>query len=424
MENKTETHRIPVVILGAGMAGLSSSIAGGISSSFTIDGFTFDYGIHGIYSKNKDFLKFITEQVKGKQKEFRISISDYWKGRWTGHPIHLNLSKIPREEAAVYLIDFLQAKAIPTRTNINNFKEWCINDLGNKISEEFTFPYIRKFWSVEPEELTHEWMGERVKVPSVQEIVNGALLKSPPNLHYVKGVHYPLTAGFGNYATEMASNLNVQYNKKVISVDPSSKTLRFEDGESVKYEKIISTIPLPELIKIIDNVPDEIIKATSGLRTTSVMLINIGLSRPNSLKYHWVYSLDPEIPFARLSSPSMWSKKNAPKGMSSIQAEVYFSGIKPDVEMTFKAVIQSLEKMGILKSKEKLIVKDIKIWSYANIIHDHSRPFLIKKIHEYLRRKEIAFCGRYSFWDYSLIDEVSLKAQATAQEVINFLQDS
>ena len=438
MANKIEPQKIPVAILGAGMAGLSaalyiqsqkeqipyliyesSNIAGGISSSFTIDGFTFDYGIHGIYSKNEGFLRFLTEEIGGKHKKFRISISDYWKGIWVGHPIYFNLSEISREEAAIFLNDFLQTKVDSSSKNIHDYKEWCLINLGKKISEEFVFPYIRKFWAVEPEELTHKWMGERVKSPSIQEIVNGALLKSPPNSHYVKGVYYPQVPGFGGYATKMASKLKIQYNKKVVSISPQTKTIRFADGESITYEAIISTIPLPELVRITEGAPQEIVRETRNLRATSLMLINIGVSRRKALKYHWVYSLDPEIPFARLSSPSMWSNKNAPKGTSSIQAEIYFLGTEPNREMTFNTVVASLENMGVLKHDDNLIVKDIRVRDYANIIHDHARLSSIKKIHEFLQKKQIAFCGRYSFWDYSLIDEVNLKAQLTAQKVID-----
>ena len=103
---------LPYGILGAGPAGLTlaqflrepcevleaENHPGGHAASFVVDGFTFDYGPHIMFSKHKDILKFMIETLEGNVQECRRNNKISFKGRLTKYPFENGLIGLPLEE--------------------------------------------------------------------------------------------------------------------------------------------------------------------------------------------------------------------------------------------------------------------------------------------------------------------------------------
>src|SRR5437667_611989 len=267
--------KVDIAILGAGFAGISaartmleqnvspSSVCvfeannniGGIAGSYTINGFTFDYGIHGLYTKNDDILKLLSTSIRNQHDRLKLSVADYYQGYWTRHPSQLNLYPYPTLLIENCLADLLEAKINKSSEVAANYKDWCLQNLGQSFSAVFQFPYTKKFWTVEPEELAVDWMGPRVHAPNVREIIQGALYKDPPNLHYVTEVFYPRRGGFQAYINSLAQNVPILVKKTACHIEVDRKLIRFSDGTSVEYQYLISSIPIPSLVEIIADVP-------------------------------------------------------------------------------------------------------------------------------------------------------------------------
>ncbi|WP_197739569.1 hypothetical protein [Vibrio taketomensis] len=97
----------------------------------------------------------------------------------------------------------------------------------------------------------------------------------------------------------------------------------FSDGDIQNYATLISTLPLPEIIKLIPNVPEDVKLSAKSLLWTTVDLISIGFNKPNIPPYLWYYIYDEDNLAARAYSPSWKSPNNAPIGKSSLQFEIY-----------------------------------------------------------------------------------------------------
>ena len=52
----------------------------------------------------------------------------------------------------------------------SNFLEWIYSTFGDGIAELFMIPYNRKVWGVPLEFLDYAWIGDRVAVPSIEQI--------------------------------------------------------------------------------------------------------------------------------------------------------------------------------------------------------------------------------------------------------------
>jgi protoporphyrinogen oxidase len=135
-------------------------------------------------------------------------------------------------------------------------------------------------------------------------VVRGASEATPP-IGYNTSYLYPRD-GLNALAEGLAQGCDVRYGKKVSRVDVPSKTAFFHDGRSIRYESLLSTLPLNKMIEMTGlKLPEE------ADPYTSVLVLNIGgvrgaqcppdhwLYLPGSRAgFHWVrfYSFPPRRP--------------------------------------------------------------------------------------------------------------------------------
>ena len=136
---------------------------------------------------------------------------------------------------------------------------------------------------------------------------------------------------------------------------------------------MVSSIPITEIVKLIENVPSYVIDASNKLKFTSGFIVSLGFNKPDIPKHLWFYIYDNDIPVARVYSPSIKSKNNVPPNCSSLQAEIYID-FKDYSNISFNKLlndtINKLIDMKLFKKKD-LIVKDIRFIKYANVIFNH-----------------------------------------------------
>jgi protoporphyrinogen oxidase len=399
---------INTVILGAGIAGIGSGYAlkndycifemgssyGGLLDNFTVSGFLFDKAVHLSFAKEE-----LVRNVFDKVDYFNhLPISfNFTKGLWVKHPIQTNLYNLPIEEKIQIIKSFFEKPSLVIR----NYKDWLINQYGYYFSEHYPEKYTIKYWCEPAENLSTEWIGKRMYQPNYEEIIKSAIYPNNENNYYIEEMRYPKSGGYKTFFSHIADNLNIKLNHKVINIDIKEKKVSFENGTTVSYTNLISSLPLPEIIKLIDQVPEDVKLASTNLYATSIILISIGFKKLIKLPSLWFYIYDLDIPFARAHSPSMKSHNNAPHGKSSIQCEVYFSKNldKESFNTITSRVLNSLYKMGICIDDDIEIV-DKRIIKYANVVFFTGMQTYRKKVLDFLNINNISSIGRFGEWDY------------------------
>src|SRR3954451_1414073 len=128
-------------------------------------------------------------------------------------------------------------------------------------------------------------------------------------------------------------------------------------------------------------------------------MVNIGVGRDDITDTHVRYVYDEDILFARLNFPHMLAPANVPAGMSSIQAEIYFSDryrpLTQPVESLIEPTLDGLRRMGVLREEDRIVVAEARLARYANIIYDTDRAPALAVIEPYLADLGIVTCGRY-----------------------------
>lgn len=428
---RTKTENINTVILGAGLAGLSAAMhtdavifekeehIGGTCSSFKKDGFTFDMGIHVLHTKDKYVLDiFSNNNAAIRQKKRSAWIYSY--GVLTRYPFQANTFGLPKDIVFQCLNGFIQALKRKKKTH-DNYEEWIYSAFGKGIAKNFYLPYSRKFWTIEAKELTTDWLDVRVPRPSLKQVIHGALSPQDDEFGPNALFRYPDSGGIKHLAQALVNkNMKIKLRKKANKLEIKKKVIHFDDGATLRYNNLISTMPLPELFKISDYAPAPVASAVRGLRHNSVLCVNLGVRREKLNNFHWVYFPEEDYIFFRVSFPNNFSKSTAPKGWSSIQAEISYSNTKPiSLKGITDRVISGLLKARIIRPQDHVKLISIKDIPYAYVIYDHDRIRNLTAINYFLQNNQIINAGRYGKWEYQWMDNAILDGKRAAALVIS-----
>ena len=159
----------------------------------------------------------------------------------------------------------------------------------------------------EAKDLETRWMGSRegsrLYQPSVEEVIQGCNTSETPVTYYSKEMRYPRKGGFKQFLSALVENQDIRYNQQVISIDVENRLLRTSKGDEYQFDRLISSLPLPEVIKMLKNVPVDVCNAVARLHCTCGYQISVGLKTKNIPPYLWWYIYDEDILPARVYSP-------------------------------------------------------------------------------------------------------------------------
>ena len=408
MQNKT-------VVLGAGIAGISAAYHlrkkgespvvfeqdadwGGLCGNFTIDGFRFDRFVHFTFADDP-YIAGLFEKSSPLYAHPPVSYN-YWRGYWLKHPAQNNLAPLPVEEK-VKIIDGFVNRPRKDVSEIKDYAEWLRVQYGDYFAENFPFAYTRKYWGREAADLETKWVGNRLHVSPLPEVLRGAFAEQAENFYYTKFMKYPKKGGFRSILDDCRKGLDIRFNKRVVRINPAEKTVFFADGTVESYDRLISTLPLPEMVKIVDGCPDEVKQAAEHLHWTSGYQVSLGFNRPDVAKHLWFYIYDEDVPPARVYSPNLKSPDNVPAGCSSLQAEVFFDSRAkiPAAEEVLEKTVEKLKTVCGF-SEQDIVVKNIRFEPYANVVFTPDIYESRATIRLYLDRLDIKTVGRFGKWDY------------------------
>ena len=434
-----------IAVLGSGIAGFGAAhrlhaegIApvvyeknkhyGGNTASVRYEnGFVFDIGPHISFTQDARIQNLFAESVGQQYETIPISLNNYWRGFWPQHPVQVHLHGLPLDVIVKVISDFVEERQKP-ETPIHNYADWLISSFGRTFAEFFPMKYTRKYHVTNAENLSTDWLGPRLYRPTLEEMLQGALMPSAPHKHYITHFRYPSSGGFVSYLQGFVPLGNLKFNHKLVSVDPYLRRLKFANGVCEGYDALISSLPLPELVRMIEGTPQDVLDAAARLACSTCVLVNLGVNREDLSNAHMTYFYDEDICFTRLGFPHMLSPQNAPNGTGSIQAEVYFSDkykpLSAPPESLIDPVISDLQRCGILREDDQILFRKAMIIPFANVIFDLERAAAVQAVHGYLDDLGIAYCGRYGEWAYMWTDE-SFKSgeRAAEQALINVVSE-
>jgi protoporphyrinogen oxidase len=423
-----------VVIIGAGPTGLGAAYRlqelgvesytlveghagpGGLAASIVDDhGFTWDIGGHVQFSHYSYYDDVLDRAVTCGWLEHERESWVWIKKRWVPYPFQYNIHRLPPEDCDDALRGLQQAANRTDASPPENFRQWIEQTFGRGLADIFLLPYNFKVWGYPLERLDINWMGQRVAVPDVDRIwrnvsENRDDVSWGPNNRF----RFPLHGGTGAIWTYVAGLIpqdRQRYLSWVESIDLDGRTLRLRDGDTVRYDHLISTMPLDRLCERCEGIDGAAAKAASSLVHSSVHVLGIGLrgGRPETLrKKCWMYFPESHSPYYRVTVFSNYSPNNAPSGEGywSLMAEVCESPSKPVEAAGLRDwTLEALRQDGLIGERSELI----SFWHHREE-HGYPTPSLgrdeaLGVALSHLNRRRVYSRGRFGAWKYEVSNQ-------------------
>lgn len=344
-----------VVVLGAGPAGLAAALelankgfeailierqahVGGNTSSFSLGGINVDYGSHRLHpASDPEVMRrvkaLLGDDLLTRPRHGRIRLM----GRWIHfplRPIDLLLRMHPRFSIGV-AFDLL-GKVFPGKKNTANetFGSVLSNGLGKTICTEFYFPYAKKIWGLDPDELSAAQAHKRVSAGSIGKMIKRLMpWSSGSGGANTKGIFYYPRLGYGQicdaYAKEAeAAGVTIMLSSEIsgITLNDSKPVVNVvQDGvdTALEADQVFSTIPLTTLVRLINPPPPApVIDSVNRLEFRSMVLVYLELEQAQFTEFDAHYFPGADIPFTRISEPRNYTDRTEPDGVTVLCAEV------------------------------------------------------------------------------------------------------
>lgn len=303
-----------------------------------------------------------------------------------------------------------------------NFEEFIYQVWGAGVARHFAVPYNVKLWTVPLREMETSWLGGRVPMPNLEEMIEGALqpVASPvgPNARF----GYPLHGGFQALMDGFLPHLDgkLALGKTATAISVRRRQVSFADGQRMRWQQLVSTLPLPEFVRLLgDEAPERVRDAAAGLRHISVRCVNLGIGRANLTDKHWIYYPEDTV-FHRIFVQGNASPHNNPPGGFGLTCEITYSPTKPlpvDGDALIERCVRECIAVGMLRADDPVLTATLVDMPYAYVLYDHARAANVDTIRSWLLTHDIVLAGRYSEWEYYNSDHAFLAGRRAADQV-------
>jgi len=462
-----------VLVLGGGITGLGAAWKlaekgvpvevieakkneiGGLSSTIKNGPYRLDYGPHFFLSERPELVEKITGLFEEELPSFKRSAQIYFNGRFYNYPLTARnvLLQMPIRDAALsslsYFVQLILKpfKTIFSKSNKNpSFEDWAKSSFGGYLFKLFFKPYTEQFWQIPCQELSPDSMPTNTKLSFfktlkllfIKDIIRSSM--SLVERETTLLLRYP-RRGIGAIPEKIVEQIehfggkvHEGWSAKRISLQPDlTFQVQAVNGlESRIYtaEKIISTIPITELVPILEPKPPEaVLESVSHLDFLSLIVVYLVINKREILKSSYLYQL--ATPYNRIGDMNKFCPDLCPDDENMLALE--FTCHKDDKlwqsskEELFELSINHLEKDNVLKREE---VKDIFILKarhgYPIYFRDykHYLDNILTHVNSIKNFHIVGRPGRYMYMDmdqclqaaFDLVDEISPAPDNHSQE--------
>jgi len=328
------------VIVGAGITGLVLAYAltrdghdvvlvekeqsvGGLAKSHSYDGFVFDVGPHRFHSDRPEVNDLIHEVL---QDDFRMIVRKsgvHMFGTYFDWPLGVGSAfKLPPAKILPILLDLMRKK----KPNSGNFEDYIVSKYGNTLYEIFFKAYTEKFLRIPCTDISRDWAITGIdravidKKGQFNDLLSLAktLFGAKPVTRFI----YPESGGMQAFCDLLRQRIvenggKVLVNAQVDGIEHDGAQVRGVSiaGAQYRCEQLVWTAPINEVLSLLG-------EPRADLNYLSLLLYNYQLNTVPRADYQWCYFSGSEIPFNRVSLPTMFNPSLAPAGCSGACVEV------------------------------------------------------------------------------------------------------
>ena len=421
METSGSNRRVRYLIVGGGASGLGfanfvgnqdylilerDSELGGYCRTIRQDGFVWDYSGHFLHLRDTGIRDFFAARTDPAQLfPVRKTTHVHFGGRLIDYPFQRNVHQLPSGQYLRCLASLLTAKR---NLHPRNLAENLEGQVGREITRIFLRPYNEKLHQCALQDLAPDALGRFFPAMTAWDAVRNAF--QADNRSYNDAFMHPRT-GISYYIQGLLRDLDparIRTGEALVRVDLARREATTSRGNTIAYEYLISSAPLPQTLAACGvAVPEGVFSHSK------VLVLNLGFDRPGRIASHWIYFPEAKYVFYRVGSyDHLFSTDRL-----SLYVECAFKpGDVVDVPAVKARVLEQLREAEIVTDQQLVswhaVVMDpayVHIRSEAEVL----KPTLMAK----LKAGGVHPIGRYGSWIYCSIEDNLIQARALAAEL-------
>lgn len=422
------------VILGAGLSALSlayflqnrpeiskitliekDEVIGGLCRTYTSKTIEWDVGPHIIFSKDKEILDFMNNILADNKEQHRRSNRIIHDKRFVQYPFENDLSKLSEEDKFVCLNGFIHNPY--ENYSSQNMLQFFLKTFGEGITNLYLRPYNEKIWKFDPSFMDTQ-MVDRIPKPPKEDIIKSASGVTVDGYTHQLYFTYPKKGGtqsiIGAIHQQLNDKVDIILNNEVTKVMRIGSKFKIQtNSKELIADKVISTIPLDQFVQMYETeepIPDSVINASKGLKHNSIAIAIVNVKPDNAGDNYAFMVADKNVIFHRLSKLDFMGDHYHIPGSTSYMIEVTYR--KDDIydqmsdEVMMDKIIDGLQTIGFIDSKEDVNFTDIKRFDYAYVIYDLMHKANKSLIVDFLSKEGVHVNGRFGSFEYLNMDAI------------------
>ena len=447
----------PVVILGAGPAGLTAGYelakqgvqsvllekadkVGGISRTEVYKGYRFDIGGHRFFTKVVEVQQ-IWQEILGDKfiKVPRLS-RIYYQNKFYDYPLSMlnTLSNLGILRSFLILLSYLKAKLrgkLQPDRELKTFDEWVSDRFGTLLYRTFFKTYTEKVWGIPCNKIRADWAAQRIQDMSLKRAVINALFGSQNAKSLIKEFDYPLL-GPGMMWERCQEILDsqgstVHLNTSVTRIKRQGKRIEsvtVQQGDrtlEITGDHFVSTIPVTALVRHLDPAaPTAVLEAAKGLKYRDFLIVSLIVDHEQLFPDNWIYIHSPKFKVGRIQNFKNWSPAMVPDASKTCLGMEYFCSEKDtlwemsDAELIQLATQEAIDlKLGIRPGdvEDGVVIRQLKAYP----VYDAEYRQHLRVIQDYLETFEnLQTVGRNGMHRYNNQDHSMLTGLLAAKNIM------
>lgn len=417
---------VDTLIVGGGPAGLAAAIAlqdralllerqhtlGGLSTSIEIGGAIMDMGGHSFHTPHPQVHELVFNSLE--MFEQTRNAQCFFQNECIPYPFQQNFARLSSRKTVAKCREGLNT--VSAGREASNFEEHIYQRFGAGIASYFMLPYNRKLWGDDLRRLAVDWAAERVApAENSQErcfTEGGVGVRKPLQAH--TRVAYPARGGFGEIFTALGRSVtSFETNVSVQWIDPSERLAYTRDGRRYSYKRLISTLPLPRLMRICRGSPFDLCADVENLDALGLTLVFVVVDHPVDTDIQRLYCAEPDIAAHKITVNHTSSEYLRARPTHGIVAEI--SDAQPrriGGRALERKVVADLTRVGLIKDAAAVrAVKTLPV-AAAYPAPTHERAAIVRKSKDWLAAHQIWTVGRFGEWAYINSDEAIYRGLA------------
>lgn len=374
---------------------------GGWSQSRRVAGYRLDYGPHIMLDFDESLLHWLAlgAEISLRQHSSRsVFYCDIdGRPRAVDLPLAANVAALP----PVGQVD------LPD-TGPPNYARHLIDSFGPDVALRFLIPYDRKRLCVALETLPPKW-NPRVRPAGKTPTGESSYL-------------YPAGCGVGALSAHLLARLDqhrLRYGLKLVRLSLTRKQAWFDDGTSLRFSSLHASLPLPELLALVDERPFGPDEIRHALPYACSDLCYLALDETWTQGFDFARFASLQVAFHRLTVLSAFSDQCCPPGETLLTLETNRApncGGVPGQDP--RALLRQLIALGLFSPDARLTFADTAHVRHSAIFSRAETPAFLARATGLLAASGVHPIGKFGRWEDMLMGRALKNGAETVRHVL------